>query len=136
MIDTALDTRALATSASRSRGTTLLLRAEGAAAFIGAVSGYVVLNGDWHLFALLLLLPDLSMLGYRIDAEFGAALYNSAHTYLVPGALALGGWLAGVPLLFAVALIWVAHIALDRALGFGLKRPGSFSDTHLSTKAA
>jgi hypothetical protein len=29
------------------------------------------------------------------------------------------------------ALIWLAHIGLDRALSFGLKYPTFFKDTHL-----
>ncbi|MEM6559127.1 MAG: DUF4260 family protein [Myxococcota bacterium] len=27
--------------------------------------------------------------------------------------------------------IWIAHIAFDRALGFGLKSPAGFKHTHL-----
>ncbi len=31
-----------------------------------------------------------------------------------------------------VAAIWIAHIAMDRALGYGLKpSPTGFTDTHL-----
>jgi hypothetical protein len=30
-----------------------------------------------------------------------------------------------------VTLIWIAHIGVDRALGYGLKYPSSFKDTHL-----
>jgi hypothetical protein len=29
------------------------------------------------------------------------------------------------------ALIWLAHIGLDRTLGYGLKYPTFFEDTHL-----
>jgi len=29
------------------------------------------------------------------------------------------------------ALIWLAHIGIDRALGYGLKYPTFFRDTHL-----
>jgi hypothetical protein len=31
-----------------------------------------------------------------------------------------------------IALIWIAHIAFDRLLGFGLKYPTQFKDTHLN----
>jgi hypothetical protein len=31
----------------------------------------------------------------------------------------------------AVALIWFAHISMDRTVGYGLKYPTSFKDTHL-----
>jgi hypothetical protein len=38
-----------------------------------------------------------------------------------------GGW----PLLTQIAIILAAHIAIDRALGYGLKRESGFHDTHL-----
>ncbi len=66
-----------------------------------------------------------------IGARAGAAAYNVAHTYALALLLAVAGFLAGEPALLAVPLIWVAHIGLDRALGFGLKYPSAFGDTHL-----
>jgi len=85
----------------------------------------------WWLFAALFLVPDVSMLGYLADVKLGAALYNFAHTETVPPALALAG-LLWRPGLLAVALVWLAHIGLDRMLGFGLKYPTRFNDTHLA----
>ncbi|HEY2386937.1 MAG TPA: DUF4260 family protein, partial [Candidatus Binatia bacterium] len=32
---------------------------------------------------------------------------------------------------YAGALIWLAHIGMDRLLGYGLKYPTSFHHTHL-----
>ena len=107
------------------------LRVEGAAAFATAVALYAHAGFSWPLFALLFLAPDLSMLGYLIGARAGAAAYNVVHTYALPLPLAVAGLLAHEPALLAVALIWVAHIGLDRALGFGLKYPSAFGDTHL-----
>jgi hypothetical protein len=62
----------------------------------------------------------------------GALVYNVGHTYALP--LALGAIGAGLSnaLVGAVALIWSAHIGMDRALGYGLKQPSGFYDTHLS----
>ena len=40
-------------------------------------------------------------------------------------------WLLAAPLVTALALILLAHIAVDRALGYGLKRSTGFKDTHL-----
>jgi len=31
----------------------------------------------------------------------------------------------------AISLIWIAHIGIDRVLGYGLKYPTAFKDTHL-----
>jgi hypothetical protein len=45
------------------------------------------------------------------------------------------------PLILSIAMIWLAHIGFDRALGYGLKYAGGFGFTHLerigkpSTKA-
>jgi hypothetical protein len=46
----------------------------------------------------------------------------------VAGAL---GMVFANPLMVAVALIWFAHIGMDRTVGYGLKYPSSFNDTHL-----
>ena len=43
----------------------------------------------------------------------------------------LAGFLVGVPAAAAGGLIWIAHIGFDRALGYGLKYPTGFGDTHL-----
>jgi hypothetical protein len=109
----------------------LLLRLEGALILVLAMWGFGALGGNWWLFALLFLAPDLFMLGYIRDKRLGAAVYNLGHTYLAPGALAaVGAWLgwgAALPL----AMIWAGHIGFDRMLGFGLKRPDGFKKTHL-----
>jgi hypothetical protein len=110
----------------------LILRAEALAVLVGSAWVYARLGEGWGLFAVLLLLPDLSMLGYLAGPRVGAAVYNAAYTYLVPlGLLALGE--AGVvPLGTALGLIWAAHIGADRVLGYGLKYPWAFRATHLS----
>jgi hypothetical protein len=111
-----------------------LLRLEGAAALVGATLAYSSLGGRWPVFALLFLLPDLSMLGYLVDRRIGAACYNAAHSYLGPALLgAFGMTLSGHGAL-GVACIWVAHVGFDRLLGYGLKYGTSFGDTHLGRR--
>lgn len=109
-----------------------LLRLEGAAALAGASVAYSALGGGWAKFALLFLLPDLSMLGYLAGRRVGAACYNSAHSYLGPAVLAATGWTSSTHALLIAASIWAAHIGFDRLLGYGLKYGTSFGDTHLS----
>lgn len=109
-----------------------LLRAEGAAALAGAAWAYGQTGMGWWLFAALILVPDLSMLGYLRDARLGAATYNLAHTYLAPLALLALGWAAAQPVAVGVALIWAAHVGMDRAVGYGLKYARGFRATHLS----
>ena len=40
-------------------------------------------------------------------------------------------WAAKPRYRFQIALIWAAHIGVDRVLGYGLKYPTAFRDTHL-----
>ena len=110
-----------------------LLRAEGLVLFGLATGAYfAVYGGAWLLFLVLLLAPDLSMAGYLANRRVGAATYDSAHTVVVPGALLAGAWYASWPLGVGLALIWLAHVGLDRAVGFGLKYPDApFAETHL-----
>ncbi len=108
-----------------------LLRIEGLAAFAAAIATYQVLGGNWWLFAALILVPDLAFLGYARGGVFGARVYNLAHTYTLPAALAALAYITGALYLLPFAAIWVAHIGLDRALGYGLKYPGLDHQTHL-----
>lgn len=109
----------------------LLLRIEEAAFLIGTVALYAHLHFSWTLFAVLFLAPDLFMLGYLANPRLGSALYNLGHFVFVPLALLVTGLFAQRPLLTAIALIWFSHIAFDRLLGYGLKYPAHFKDTHL-----
>ena len=109
----------------------LLLRLEGAAMFVLAVVLYPKVSDSWLLFAVLFLAPDLGMLGYLGGARIGAIAYNAAHVELLPIALAVVGLLYPAVLLIALALIWLAHIGIDRALGYGLKYEAGFRFTHL-----
>jgi hypothetical protein len=108
-----------------------LLRLEGAVVFIVALMLYSRSGSGWLMFAVLFFVPDVSMIGYIVNTRVGAVLYNIIHAYVLPAALGLIGlWLAdGV--IVSLSLIWFAHIGVDRLLGFGLKYPTVFKDTHL-----
>lgn len=83
------------------------------------------------MFAFLILVPDISMLGYLIDTKWGARIYNLAHGYFVPLFLGICGYLLNDVLFMQLGVIWFAHISIDRAFGFGLKLESGFKDTHL-----
>ena len=108
-----------------------LLRVEGVALLALSMLLYWVNGGSWLLFGLLLLAPDLSMLGYLARPKVGAAIYNAFHTYAMPAVVGALGMIFASPVAMAVALIWFAHIGMDRTVGYGLKYPTSFKDTHL-----
>jgi hypothetical protein len=109
----------------------MLLRIEGLVLLAGSLLLYAQNRGEWVAFLALLFVPDLSMLGYLLGPAVGAALYNLFHTYLPPAALVAFGVLIGNPVLLLLALIWLAHIGMDRLLGYGLKYSSGFKDTHV-----
>jgi hypothetical protein len=85
----------------------------------------------WVLFVVLILAPDLSMAGYLLGPGLGATAYNALHTEVLPVALGTVGITAEAETATKIALIWLAHIGTDRMLGYGLKYPTAFQDTHL-----
>jgi hypothetical protein len=107
------------------------LRLEGLAAFAAASAIFGATGGNWLFIIPLLLLPDVSAAGYLAGPRVGAFTYNAIHNW-VPGlaVLALGAWL-GVTGGRAGRAVLVAHVGMDRAVGYGLKLPSSFHDTHL-----
>lgn len=108
-----------------------ILRAEAAGLAAFALWAYDLYGMGWTSFALLILVPDFSMLGYVLGPRIGAVCYNLGHSLIGPGLLAALGSVTGWDVGLSLALIWAAHIALDRALGYGLKYPSGFRDTHL-----
>jgi hypothetical protein len=109
----------------------LLPRIEGLACAALALIGYADSGYSWRLFAALILLPDVTMLGYLINPSIGAAIYNLVHTLTLPILLLFGAALFANMLLLALGTIRVVHIAANRALGYGLKYATGFGDTHL-----
>ena len=109
----------------------VLLRTEGAALLALSVVLYAKVGRSWLLFVVLLLAPDLGAVGYVRGTRVGALAYDLLHTTLPPATLAAAGVLVGSSLAWSIAIVWFAHIGLDRALGYGLKYPDSFRHTHL-----
>ena len=109
----------------------VLLRLEGGAVFALAVAVYWQQSFSWPLFWSTLLIPDLAMLGYLVNAQFGARAYNITHSKLLPGLLGIFALSTGNTLCMALALIWFVHIGIDRLLGYGLKYADGFKFTHL-----
>ena len=108
-----------------------VLRVESLGFFILSVWLYAVLQMSWWLFAVLLFIPDIFMVGYLKNARLGARIYNIGHSYLTPLLVLFALWLFSSPISLPIALIWLAHISMDRALGYGLKLETGFKDTHL-----
>jgi hypothetical protein len=112
-------------------GLRTLLRLEGLTLFTGMTLLYAVWGGSWWIYATLFLVPDLSFAAYLAGPRFGAIVYNAAHSYMAPMSLMTTGFALDSPLTLSIALIWLAHIGIDRALGYGLKYETGFTFTHL-----
>ncbi|CAL4868628.1 hypothetical protein MMA231_02917 [Asticcacaulis sp. MM231] len=111
-----------------------ILRLEGLAVLALTTFAYTRYGAGWSVFALGFLVPDLSMLGYVFGKKSGAHIYNIGHSYLIPMGLLAYGVITETPLATSAALIWTAHIGLDRLLGYGLKYTQGFGLTHLGLK--
>jgi uncharacterized protein DUF4260 len=114
----------------------VLLRIEGGCILALSIVCYREIHASWTLFVILVLVPDLAMLGYLRGVRTGAAWYNLVHT--LSGAILLIAYavLGKSTWLLSYGLIWTSHIGLDRLLGYGLKYPTRFTDTHLQRTAA
>ncbi len=110
---------------------TRILRLEALLLLAALVALYWWLHVSWIIFVVLILAPDVAMLGYLRNTRIGAMSYNAFHSYVGPLLLATAAAFSRALLPFAV--IWAAHIAMDRALGYGLKYDDSFQHTHLGT---
>lgn len=97
----------------------------------GSLIAYSATRQPWWLVPLTLLLPDLLMAGYLGSTRLGAQLYNIAHSTVLPAAVIGFGWWQGKPLVLALGLTWLAHVGLDRVLGYGLKYDDDFQHIHL-----
>src|SRR5258706_8485917 len=112
-------------------GVRVVLRAEGLSLLAAAIALYAHIGGDWRMFALLFLVPDLSFAGYLAGPRLGALTYNAMHATIAPLLLGATGLALALSIAANLSLIWLAHIGFDRALGYGLKHAKGFGFTHL-----
>ena len=125
------ETTSAETAGAVTGGLRTLLRLEGLTLFVGMTLLYAVWDGSWWVYAILFLVPDLSFAAYLAGPRIGAIIYNAAHSYMAPVTLMTTGFALSSPLVLSIAMIWLAHIGIDRALGYGLKYSSGFGFTHL-----
>jgi len=108
-----------------------LLKLEEAFMFGLSIFLFSKLDYAWWWYPVLILTPDLSMVGYLVNARLGAITYNFIHHK----ALGIGFFVLGVVFanqsLQLAGLIQFGHSSMDRVLGYGLKYSDSFQNTHL-----
>lgn len=107
-----------------------LLRLEGVAIFLFSLMAYEFMGFQWGFFVLVFLVPDLSLLAYFHSPRVGAVVYNIMHSYVLPLMLFAYGFFVSSSNANQLAIVWIAHIGFDRALGFGLKYSRGFRYTH------
>jgi hypothetical protein len=118
-------------------GVKWILRLEGLAIFLYALFCFftpeIFARMSWGLILALFLVPDLSFFGYLINKKVGAVCYNIMHSYV--GIFCVFPFYCSSSnvlwFVHPVGMLWVAHIGLDRFLGFGLKYSEGFEYTHL-----
>ncbi|GAB3554000.1 DUF4260 domain-containing protein [Spirosoma fluminis] len=110
-----------------------LLKSEELALFLASIYLFSRLNFAWWWFPALLLVPDLSMIGYLINPAVGAVLYNVVHHKGLGLAIGILGLILGNQYLMLAGVILVAHSCMDRVAGYGLKYLDSFKHTSLDT---
>lgn len=108
-----------------------LLKLEELGQFLLSIILFKHLGYSWWVYPALLLLPDLSMIGYLVNTSTGAWLHNLFHHKLVAILiLVLGYWFTFSALTLAGVILF-GHSAMDRIFGYGLKLPDNFKHTHL-----
>lgn len=114
------------------RSPVMLLRLEGLAVLALALFAYGRLEFSWLIFFLLLLWPDVAIVAYALNKNVGTAVYNLLHTYTLPIILLMASVIFSWSFGIQFAVIWFAHIGMDRLFGYGLKYSSDFKDTHLT----
>ncbi|MEX2596084.1 MAG: DUF4260 domain-containing protein [Salibacteraceae bacterium] len=108
-----------------------LLRLEELALFVISIYAFYLTEFDWWWFPALLLLPDIGILGYALDAKIGAWVYNVFHHRGIAISMLAIGYLYDLRWIELLGIIFFAHIAMDRIFGYGLKHEDGFHHTHL-----
>jgi hypothetical protein len=89
------------------------------------------LSFAWWWYLALILAPDLCMLGYAVNTRVGAIAYNLFHHKAVAIVVYIAGLFLKNEIVQMIGLILFGHSSMDRMLGYGLKYPDSFQNTHL-----
>ncbi len=119
-----------------------LLRLEESVQFLACLLALVLGDMPWWVYPILLVGPDIGMLGYLIDTRIGAITYNLLHHKGLAFLLLVGGMYLNAVTLFKpgawnsdlvlwTGVILLGHASMDRMFGYGLKFSDDFHHTHL-----
>jgi hypothetical protein len=108
-----------------------ILKLEEFCMFLFGVFLFDQLHFAWWWFLALILLPDISMIGYLINNKTGAVCYNIVHHKGVALITYIAGYYLHNEILQLAGVILFAHSSMDRTMGYGLKYFEGFKFTHL-----
>ena len=108
-----------------------ILRIEELGMFSLAIFLFAQTGFSWWWLPAFILLPDIGMIGYAVNAKVGSAIYNLCHHKAVAVGLYIMGYMLGMPSFELIGLILFGHASLDRIFGYGFKYADSFRHTHL-----
>ena len=108
-----------------------VLKLEEILMFVLGIYLFNQLDYAWWWFLVLILAPDIGMVGYLFNNKIGALTYNLFHHKGLAILVYLAGVYFSIPLYQLVGIILFSHSALDRAMGYGLKYDKGFKFTHL-----
>ena len=120
-----------------------LLRLEELAQFLLCAGALMATDVAWWVYLLLLLGPDIGMLGYLINTRVGAVTYNLLHHKGIAVLVAAAGGITTYLMLITESpetlerwtllsgIILYGHASMDRIFGYGLKFGDDFHHTHL-----
>ncbi|WP_228236895.1 DUF4260 domain-containing protein [Allomuricauda sp. M10] len=108
-----------------------VLKLEEILMFVFGIYLFSQLDFAWWWFLVLILAPDIGMVGYLFNNKIGALTYNLFHHKGLAILVYLAGVYFSIPLCQLIGIILFSHSALDRAMGYGLKYDKGFKFTHL-----
>ncbi len=108
-----------------------ILKLEELGMFLFSIYLFSQLNFAWWWYLALILLPDISMIGYLVNNKIGAACYNLAHHKGIALVIYVSGLYLHNETLQLAGVILFGHSSMDRFMGYGLKYNEGFKFTHL-----
>ena len=86
---------------------------------------------DWWWLFILFPIVDISAFGYLQNNRAGALTYNIGHSFVGPAIFIAIYIFSGPEWSLFIGMVWLFHILVDRALGYGLKHSEGFHHTHM-----
>lgn len=108
-----------------------IIQLEELAMFLLSIYLFSQLNFAWWWYLVLILTPDIRMIGYIFGNKAGAITYNLFHHKAVALAVYVFGLYLQNETIQLIGIILFGHSSMDRMMGYGLKTYEGFKFTHL-----